>query len=1723
MVLRLALAERLVEALAKRQIGLVLGAGQELFHLPRARARLTGGLLRGNRGVLLRGRGRNRGCLLRVGSTEHAGQRVAHASKPEILTTAEPMATPPAVAAICAIRPGPWEGAAIGAGATAAGAACCTTGCFGAGAGAGAACIGALEPGRALRARTNPNLNIRDSRTGARINPTKEENINPNSLPAGCWRRRCASLQTSPFIRDKWISFYTGKQVPMIRMSGRFCSSSLSCRHGDHLLEHRLRTAGLRFTLHLTVTATSARERDEGNALACARKCGGSVVVVVVVLVVTFSTVAIETGHSYRGQQKPEIAADRWWARLLQADDVTAEAEAEVARVVARDLLRRDVELAAVPAGAWTERGRVLLLTVVVLVRGGRIVRWHVSVAAVVVLSWGTVRWADRFWLLRWFDRAVAGFEIGLGRFLYLLLLVLLLVVGVRWLHAGLWFDGVLLRCCRLLLLWLVLFRLLLLWLGQLRLVLFRLILLWLDQLGLVLLWLVLFRLVLLWLDQLRLVLFRLVLFRLVLLWLVLLWLVLFRLVLLWLVLLRLVLFRLVLLRLGLLRLVLFRLVLLRLGLLHEATGAAAVVVGSAPTVTRPCDSFGASECVSSSDASSRVTEAPAVVVTTGAAVDSSASVNFTVVAAVVELDDTATCSVVVGSSSTARTVVCCSVTCESDAGAWVVNCSGFGVAVTSSCSSSVTAVVVVVVEVGATTVVAAIFSGCSWSSSEESSSACRSSVCGCSTSSCSSSEVALSLSAASGAGFGTFSLSSSASCSGCAAATGVTVVDGSSLSFSVVAFTSSSFSSAIGAADVTDGSVVVFAGSSSFTGRSSSAAGKVGSSSSCTGAPVVRSSSDSFSNSGSLSSASASVRTGVAKVVVAVGSASSSSSTSSSFAGTTLSASGCSWCVSSAVAGTRAVVAAATSSSSDSSDFASSAGFSGVSSSPVSSSAGASVVCMVCSSSAPITGRLVAGARSVSNSTSSSSGVCGTSGSAAASDSGASGSGFSSSSGAVVVRAGVCSSSSSTTPSSCSGCWSSSASSASTLATVVGATELTASSAAGEVVFGSSSDSSVSSAACTTGTFTVVGSISASGAASSSSGFWSSARSGSFSASSAGASVVCCSAGITSAGVVWLTPSSPSSGNTRTCSRYFLTLFWYILSIGFRYIGLDRSLDWSTCRRHSGHFLLIIHLLRFLLVLARGFRFDAILRWNHHGRFFMLLLLLLALVIVGHGRRRWLDILFLAFVIGHRRSSRQLILFHILHRLLFDLILFVFLFALILLGCRRHLTSWRRSRCWLVAFNLLLLCLLLSVLLHRCESRRRLHLLRLPFRFLDLVVHRGRRFRFLLFRCRHLLHVRHYFVARLVVLLAGLGRWHQRRHGALCRFILLLDLIDRFERLLLLGNFRRHHRRLLAFVQRRLVDGLLLLVVTVVVLLREVETTVLFRTIDRADQIIVVRLGHLLHRDRRNRLAVLVFVQRWFHDRLAVLVLVLGEDDRIVLSRRLHRCHLHLINRLGLLQSGLLHHLRLLYFILLRSGRCSASELIAIFPLFILLNGGRRRSFRRDNSLSLRVRNRRGGGFLLGALSRTGSILHLGHDRDFNGLHRRRTFLLVAFWFFRHLLLSSRWTCSRCVLLLILLLNDIGSRRVGVFLVIASSNRRHRRHTLILYLRSGRCHAFLFNIHLTGRRLCLFILPFGKLVSLTIAIAVGAIVCSSVGSGWFVVLTGAAVVEAVLRMITSL
>lgn len=81
MMLHLALTQRLVESLAERQVGLVLGAGQELFHLPGARTGFAGLLLLlrvgGGWCVLLRS-GRNRCRLLRVGSAEHSRERVAN-------------------------------------------------------------------------------------------------------------------------------------------------------------------------------------------------------------------------------------------------------------------------------------------------------------------------------------------------------------------------------------------------------------------------------------------------------------------------------------------------------------------------------------------------------------------------------------------------------------------------------------------------------------------------------------------------------------------------------------------------------------------------------------------------------------------------------------------------------------------------------------------------------------------------------------------------------------------------------------------------------------------------------------------------------------------------------------------------------------------------------------------------------------------------------------------------------------------------------------------------------------------------------------------------------------------------------------------------------------------------------------------------------------------------------------------------------------------------------------------------------------------------------------------------------------------------------------------------------------------------------------------------------------------------------------------------------------
>lgn len=60
---------------------------------------------------------------------------------------------------------------------------------------------------------------------------------------------------------------------------------------------------------------------------------------------------------------------DRWGTTLLQADDVAAEAEAEVARIVTWDLLCGHVDFAAVATGARTEGG--LLIVLVVHAAGG--------------------------------------------------------------------------------------------------------------------------------------------------------------------------------------------------------------------------------------------------------------------------------------------------------------------------------------------------------------------------------------------------------------------------------------------------------------------------------------------------------------------------------------------------------------------------------------------------------------------------------------------------------------------------------------------------------------------------------------------------------------------------------------------------------------------------------------------------------------------------------------------------------------------------------------------------------------------------------------------------------------------------------------------------------------------------------------------------------------------------------------------------------------------------------------------------------------------------------------------------------------------------------------------------------------------------------------------------------------------------------------------------------
>lgn len=79
-MLYLALPQGLVESFAQRQIGLVLGAGQELFNLPGTR---SGRGLRfrtgsGRRSVLLNRGGRLWGCFLRIRSAEHSGHGMSN-------------------------------------------------------------------------------------------------------------------------------------------------------------------------------------------------------------------------------------------------------------------------------------------------------------------------------------------------------------------------------------------------------------------------------------------------------------------------------------------------------------------------------------------------------------------------------------------------------------------------------------------------------------------------------------------------------------------------------------------------------------------------------------------------------------------------------------------------------------------------------------------------------------------------------------------------------------------------------------------------------------------------------------------------------------------------------------------------------------------------------------------------------------------------------------------------------------------------------------------------------------------------------------------------------------------------------------------------------------------------------------------------------------------------------------------------------------------------------------------------------------------------------------------------------------------------------------------------------------------------------------------------------------------------------------------------------------
>lgn len=65
----------------------------------------------------------------------------------------------------------------------------------------------------------------------------------------------------------------------------------------------------------------------------------------------TFVTRTTETGDAFF-----QTTWNRWWARLLQADDVSAETEAEIAMIVARDLLSRDVDFAVKETSTRSDR-----------------------------------------------------------------------------------------------------------------------------------------------------------------------------------------------------------------------------------------------------------------------------------------------------------------------------------------------------------------------------------------------------------------------------------------------------------------------------------------------------------------------------------------------------------------------------------------------------------------------------------------------------------------------------------------------------------------------------------------------------------------------------------------------------------------------------------------------------------------------------------------------------------------------------------------------------------------------------------------------------------------------------------------------------------------------------------------------------------------------------------------------------------------------------------------------------------------------------------------------------------------------------------------------------------------------------------------------------------------------------------------------------------------------